>query len=68
MGGGLIKPATSTTSTSALMSIKMLKNNCHWVFGSQKSILTLLEQLFQTDGAINSPPPSVIGLKQANNT
>ena len=40
----------------------MLKKNCHLVFGSQKSKLALLELVFQTAGAINLPPPSVIGL------
>ena len=35
----------------------MLKKNCHLVFGSQKSKLTLLELVFQTAGAINPPPP-----------
>ena len=34
----------------------MLKKNCHQVFGSQKSKLTLLELVFQTAGAINPPP------------
>ena len=40
-----------------------LKNaNCHLVFGSQKSKLTVLEPVFQTAGPINPPPPSGIGL------
>ena len=42
--------------------MKMLKKNCHKVFGSQKSKLTVLEQVFQTAGVIN-PPPSGIGLR-----
>ena len=40
----------------------MLKKNCHKGFGSQKSKLTVLEQVFQTAGVINPPPPSGIGL------
>ena len=39
----------------------MLKKNLHKVFGSQKSKLTVLAQVFQTAGVIN-PPPSGIGL------
>ena len=35
----------------------MLKKNCHKDFGSQKSKLTQLEQVFQTAGVINPPPP-----------
>ena len=38
------------------MSVKILKKNCHQVFGSQKSKLTPLELVFQTAGAINPPP------------
>ena len=34
----------------------MLKKICHKVFGSQKSKLTVLEQVFQTAGVINPPP------------
>ena len=34
------------------MSIKMLKKNFHWVFGSQKSKMILLELVFQTASAI----------------
>ena len=34
----------------------MLKKNCHKVFGSQKSKLTVLEQVFKTAGVINPPP------------
>ena len=42
----------------------MTKKNCHKVFGSQKSKLTALEQVFKTAGVINptDPPPSGIGL------
>ena len=40
----------------------MLKKNCHKDFGSQKSKLTQLEQVFQTAGVINPPPPFGIGL------
>ena len=41
----------------------MLKKNCNKVFGSLKSKLTVLEQVFQTAGVINPPPASGIGLK-----
>ena len=48
----LITPATSTTQDFALKF-----KNCHKDFGSQKSKLTQLEQVFQTAGVINPPPP-----------
>ena len=38
----------------------MLKKNCHKVFGSQKSKLTVLEQVFKTVGVINTPPSGIV--------
>ena len=35
----------------------MLKKNCHKVFGSQKSKLTVLERDFETAGVIHPPHP-----------
>ena len=38
----------------------MHKKNCHLVFGSHKSNLTVLEPVFQTAGTINPPQPNPI--------
>ena len=41
----------------AYILMKMLKKICHKIFGSQKSNLTVLEQVFQTAGEIKPPIP-----------
>ena len=67
---GLITPATSTTQDFTLnfknfFGLNIQKNAQEKLsldFGSQKSKLTQLEQVFQTAGVINPPPPFGIGL------